>query len=93
VFQALRIAVNQELAALEAGLDGALRLLKPTGRLAVISFHSLEDRIIKWRMRGWAEAGLVQLVTRKAQVPSPAEIARNPRARSAKLRVAERVVG
>ena len=90
-FQALRIAVNDELGALERGLDAALTNLAPGGRLAVISFHSLEDRIVKWRMRGWAEAGQVQVLTRKPQVPSESEVARNPRARSAKLRVAERL--
>jgi 16S rRNA (cytosine1402-N4)-methyltransferase len=89
-FQALRIAVNDELEALEAGLDAALRLLKPGGRMAVISFQSLEDRIVKWRFRGWAEAGLVQILTRKPQVPTADEIRQNPRARSAKLRVMER---
>jgi 16S rRNA (cytosine1402-N4)-methyltransferase len=90
-FQALRIAVNDELAALEDGLDAAVELLRPAGRLAVISFHSLEDRIVKWRMRRWAEAGLVQVLTRKPQQPQDDEVRRNPRARSAKLRVAERV--
>jgi 16S rRNA (cytosine1402-N4)-methyltransferase len=89
-FQALRIAVNDELQALESGLDGALGLLKPGGRIAVISFHSLEDRIVKWRFRGWAEQGLVQVVTRKPLVPAQLEVRLNPRARSAKLRVAER---
>jgi 16S rRNA (cytosine1402-N4)-methyltransferase len=91
VFQAVRIAVNDELAALEEGLEAAVRLLKPGGRLAVISFHSLEDRIVKWRFRGWAEGGLVRLLTRKPRVPTGAEIAANPQARSAKLRVAERI--
>jgi 16S rRNA (cytosine1402-N4)-methyltransferase len=91
-FQALRIAVNAELEALEAGLDAALDLLRPEGRLAVISFHSLEDRIVKWRMRGWADAGRVKVLTRKPIVASEPEVQRNPRARSAKLRVAERTV-
>jgi 16S rRNA (cytosine1402-N4)-methyltransferase len=89
-FQALRIAVNDELEALEAGLDAALRLLKPGGRMAVISFQSLEDRIVKWRFRGWADQGLLEILTRKPQVPTFDEIRQNPRARSAKLRVAER---
>ncbi|HLZ28069.1 MAG TPA: 16S rRNA (cytosine(1402)-N(4))-methyltransferase RsmH [Chloroflexota bacterium] len=90
-FQALRIAVNDELAALEAGLDAALGLLKPGGRMAVISFQSLEDRIVKWRFRGWADDGQVQILTRKPLVPTLEEVRRNPRARSAKLRVAERI--
>jgi 16S rRNA (cytosine1402-N4)-methyltransferase len=89
-FQALRIAVNDELEALEAGLDAALRLLNPGGRMAIISFQSLEDRIVKWRFRGWADQGLLEILTRKPQVPTLDEIRQNPRARSAKLRVAER---
>jgi 16S rRNA (cytosine1402-N4)-methyltransferase len=59
--------------------------------VAVISFHSLEDRIVKWRFRGWADSGLVQLLTRKPRLPGAAELTTNPRARSAKLRVAERI--
>jgi 16S rRNA (cytosine1402-N4)-methyltransferase len=95
-FQALRIAVNDELAALEAGLTAAVRLLDPGGRLAVISFHSLEDRIVKWRFREWSlpssnRPALVRVLTRKPIVPAIEEIASNPRARSAKLRVAERL--
>jgi 16S rRNA (cytosine1402-N4)-methyltransferase len=90
-FQALRIAVNQELAALEAGLDAAIELLKPSGRVAVISFHSLEDRIVKWRMRGWADNYLARQLTRKPRLPTAEQAAANPRARSAKLRVAERL--
>jgi 16S rRNA (cytosine1402-N4)-methyltransferase len=89
-FQALRIAVNEELAMLESGLDAAVDLLRPGGRLAVISFHSLEDRIVKWRFRGWAEQGLARVVTRRPLVPSRTEELANPRARSAKLRVLER---
>lgn len=90
-FQALRIAVNDELGALDDGLEAAGRALTPGGRLAVISFHSLEDRRVKqyFRAGGRAEAPLREL-TRKPIVPTPAEVARNPRARSAKLRVAER---
>lgn len=95
-FQALRIAVNDELGALEEGLDAAVHLLAPGGRLAVITFHSLEDRIVKWRFRAWAEAtalrgALVRIVTRKPIVPGEAETRANTRARSAKLRVAERL--
>jgi 16S rRNA (cytosine1402-N4)-methyltransferase len=90
-FQALRIAVNDELGALERGLDQGIGLLQPEGRLAVISFQSLEDRIVKWRFRGWADQGRVRVLTRKPVQPSAQEVARNPRSRSAKLRVAERV--
>jgi 16S rRNA (cytosine1402-N4)-methyltransferase len=89
-FQALRIAVNGELGALERGLDAGVQLLRPEGRMAVISFHSLEDRIVKWRFRGWADQGLVRILTRRPVQPGAEEAARNPRARSAKLRVAER---
>ena len=90
-FQALRIAVNEELGALEAGLDAAVQLLRPGGRLAVISFHSLEDRIVKWRFRAWADQGGVHTLTRKPITPDNQELQLNPRARSAKLRVVERV--
>ncbi len=90
-FQALRIAVNDELGALDVALPMAARLLSPGGRLAVIAFHSLEDRRVKqfFRAAGSDEAPLAEL-TRKPIVPSAEESARNPRARSAKLRVAER---
>lgn len=90
-FQALRIAVNDELGTLEDGLPAAARALAPGGRLAVISFHSLEDRRVKqfFRAGGTPEAPLAEL-TRKPLVPTAEELARNPRARSAKLRVAER---
>jgi 16S rRNA (cytosine1402-N4)-methyltransferase len=90
-FQALRIAVNDELQALQAGLDAAVHLLQPHGRLAVISFHSLEDRVVKWRFRGYADDGLVRIVTRKPVTPTDEEARTNPRARSAKLRVVERL--
>jgi 16S rRNA (cytosine1402-N4)-methyltransferase len=86
----VRIAVNDELAALEAGLDAVPDLLAPAARIAVISFHSLEDRIVKWRLRAWADEGWLTIVTRKPITPSAAEQQTNPRARSAKLRVAER---
>jgi 16S rRNA (cytosine1402-N4)-methyltransferase len=84
-FQALRIAVNDELGALRASLDAAISVVRPGGRIAVISFHSLEDRIVKLLFR---EDERLQRVTRKPIVPSDEEIAINPRARSAKLRVA-----
>ena len=84
-FQALRIAVNDELAALRASLDAAANVVRPGGRIAVISFHSLEDRIVKLFFR---EDARVRPLTRKPIVPSDLEIATNPRARSAKLRVA-----
>ena len=90
-FQALRIAVNDELQALQAGLDAGVQRLNPNGRLAVISFHSLEDRVVKWRFRGYADAGLVRILTRKPITPAEQETRANPRARSAKLRVLERL--
>lgn len=87
-FQALRIAVNDELGALRDGLDAAFARTATGGRIAVISFHSLEDRIVKHRFR---EDARVRPVTRKPIVAGDEQLARNPRARSAKLRVAERV--
>lgn len=107
VFQALRIAVNDEIGSLRRGLTGAVRLLKPGGRLAVITFHSLEDRVVKEFGREQARdyvvpgdvdvpelrqprAPVVRLVTRKAICASDAEVAANPRARSAQLRVMEK---
>ena len=105
-FQAIRIAVNDELEAVRALMETAPDKLKPGGRLAVISFHSLEDRIVKLGIREREDGctcprefpvctcGFVRTlksVTRKPIVPSPEELAANPRARSAKLRVAERV--
>jgi 16S rRNA (cytosine1402-N4)-methyltransferase len=91
-FQALRIWVNRELEALDTFLTDASRRLLAGARLAVISFHSLEDRIVKHTFRAIAAAGdLWRVLTRKPVVPGEDEIARNPRARSAKLRVIERV--
>ncbi len=87
-FQALRIAVNDELGALGRGLDAAIARVRPGGRIAVISFHSLEDRIVKLRFREHAQ---LRIVTKKPLLPGDEELARNPRSRSAKLRVAERL--
>src|SRR5439155_1074383 len=105
VFQALRIAVNDELGQLEAALPTAVEMPRPGGRIAVISFHSLEDRIVKHTFRE-LERGctcppdfpvcvcgrqpVVRLLTRKAVRPSARETARNPRAASARLRAAEK---
>jgi 16S rRNA (cytosine1402-N4)-methyltransferase len=86
-FQALRIAVNEELEELTASLPRAVRLLAPGGRLVVIAYHSLEDRIVK---RFIASEPALTSVTRKPVRPSQREIARNPRARSARLRAADR---
>jgi 16S rRNA (cytosine1402-N4)-methyltransferase len=93
VFQALRIAVNRELEQLEQGVRAAVVVLKPGGRVAVISFHSLEDRIVKWFFRGEAgkETPTLRIVTKKPVVPGDEEMNANPRARSAKLRVAEKL--
>lgn len=105
-FQALRIAVNAELSAAQTGIEAALSLLAPGGRCAVISFHSLEDRIVKHlfaehagRMESLQQGGArrvglnpaVRLITRHPILPSEEEIAANPRSRSAKLRIAERL--
>lgn len=105
-FQALRIAVNDELGTLERGLQAALELLSPGGRLAVIAFHSLEDRIVKRFMRRESQdcicppeqpictcdhVAQLRLVQRKPIRPSAQEVDRNPRARSARLRLAERL--
>ena len=106
VFQALRIAVNQELDQLERFLDDGFALLRPKRRMVIISFHSLEDRLVKNAFRKWSRACLcppralvcqcgwsqkVKLLTKKPLVPGDAETAANPRARSAKLRAVERL--
>ena len=103
-FQALRIAVNGELEAVAAVLPVAVDLLKPGGRLAVIAFHSLEDRLVKNFLRELAHGHddlslpvpqafepVLELVTRKPVTPSVEEVAANPRSRSAKLRIAEKL--
>ncbi|MAF59606.1 MAG: 16S rRNA (cytosine(1402)-N(4))-methyltransferase RsmH [Candidatus Pacebacteria bacterium] len=89
-FQALRIAVNDEIDALSEGLERAYRLLKPNGRIAVISFHSTEDRIVKRFFREVKERDGGVILTKKPIVPSEDEIEKNPRARSAKLRIFEK---
>lgn len=86
-FQALRIATNQELDNLSHGLDGARRALDDEGRMAVIAFHSLEDRIVKHTFRNWAREGHGDVLTRRPIRPDRVEAQRNPRARSARLRV------
>jgi len=105
-FQALRMAVNQELESLEAFLSRVLGNLRPGVRLCVVSFHSLEDRMVKDRFRTWARScrcpadlpvckcqgrPLVKLLTKKAVRPDPGEVERNPRARSARLRALEKI--
>ena len=89
-FQALRIAVNDELGALEACLDSLSGLLRPGGRAVIITFHSLEDRLVKRRFAEGAREGVWTLLTKKPLRASETEVSRNPRARSAKLRAVER---
>lgn len=90
-FQALRIAVNDELAGLGRALEGAAGFLRPGARIVVIGFHSLEDRIVKQAWRRLEAAGRVRILTKRPITASEAEVAANPRARSAKLRAAERL--
>ncbi len=92
VFQALRIAVNRELDELREALPKALSCLKIGGRCAVISFHSLEDRMVKYFFRAKKENGTVRAITKKPIRPSRDEALRNPRSRSAKMRVVERIL-
>ena len=89
-FQAIRIYVNRELDEIKALMEAAPKLLKPSGRLAVISFHSLEDRIVKDSLREGAHTGIWNLLTKKPVTAGEDEIERNPRSRSAKLRAAEK---
>ncbi len=91
-FQALRIAVNKELPALEEGLDEAIGLLKPSGLICVISYHSLEDRIVKNKFKEAKAGGILELIYKKPLIPGEAEMEENPRSRSAKLRLAKKVV-
>lgn len=90
-FQALRIVVNDELNALKDGLAASVSRLSAGGRIAIISFHSMEDRIVKNMFRDFAKSGVVRIITKKPIVPSRLEIKENPRSRSAKLRVAEKM--
>ena len=90
-FQALRIFVNRELDDLKALLEAAPRILKPGGRVVVISFHSLEDRIVKDAFRDGLKDKYFRVLTKKPVTAPEEESGRNPRARSAKLRAAERV--
>jgi 16S rRNA (cytosine1402-N4)-methyltransferase len=90
-FQALRVEVNKELEQLKAGLEASLRLLKKGGRLCVISYHSLEDRIVKNFIANNSKKALLKTITKKPVTPNPEEIRLNPSSRSAKLRAAERL--
>lgn len=87
MFQALRIMVNDELGALEEGLKKVINLIEKNGNIFVISFHSLEDRIVKNIFRGWEDQGLGQIITKKPIVPTITEIESNLRSRSAKMRI------
>jgi 16S rRNA (cytosine1402-N4)-methyltransferase len=90
-FQALRIWVNRELDGLDRFVEAAARRLRAAARLVVITFHSLEDRIVKHTLRALQRDAIVQVLTKKPIVPGDQEVDRNPRARSAKLRAAERI--
>lgn len=89
-FQAIRIAVNDELSALSESLKSAVSLLRPGGRIVVIAYHSLEDRIVKNFFRQASNQQLLRIITKKPITPSTEEIKKNPRSRSAKMRVAEK---
>lgn len=91
VFQALRIAVNKELENFERALPQTLEVMKSCGRLVIISFHSLEDRIAKNFLKEKSREGLIKILTKKPLKPSRGEVAQNPRARSARLRAAQKL--
>ena len=90
-FQAVRIAVNRELESLEVAITKAIGLLNPGGRICVISFHSLEDRIVKLAFKKFASEGAIKIITPKPLTPKESEAKDNPRSRSAKFRVAEKL--
>lgn len=89
-FQALRIEVNMELEELEMAINRGVRILKEGGRLCVLSYHSLEDRIVKNSFRRMAREGLINIITKKPLMPGMEEVSSNPASRSARLRVAEK---
>ncbi|MCK5591345.1 MAG: 16S rRNA (cytosine(1402)-N(4))-methyltransferase RsmH, partial [Candidatus Pacebacteria bacterium] len=90
-FQALRIAVNDELRALKDGISKGIDLLEKDGRLAIISFHSGEDRIVKQMFRDYQSEGVVEILTKRPIAPSSSELEVNPKARSAKLRIIKKI--
>jgi len=90
-FQALRIATNAELSNLEQVIDRGFKFLAPLGRMAIISFHSLEDRIVKHKFLDFKNEGIGNIITKKPIIPTDQEIEVNPRSRSAKLRVIEKI--
>lgn len=90
-FQALRIEVNDELGSLRRGLEACVNMLKPGGRLCVIAFHSLEDRVVKQAFKRYAEEGKANIVTKRPLVPTEEECSQNSRSRSAKLRAIEKI--
>ena len=89
-FMALRMAVNDEVGNLQRLLEQAPKFLNPGGRLVIISFHSVEDRLVKQAFRSAEQTGLLKVITKRPVTATEEELARNPRSRSAKLRVAER---
>jgi 16S rRNA (cytosine1402-N4)-methyltransferase len=91
-FQALRIAVNHELENIEKGIREGIEILNPQGRIVVISFHSLEDRIVKNIFKDFEKRGIIKILTKKPIIPSSEEIKQNYRAHSAKMRVAQKLI-